>query len=503
MLYVRRDGEAFMNQLYLGIDIGTSSTKSIVIDGMGEVHGFGRAAYDNLNPQTGWVEQDPDVWYQAVVDSVREALGKVQDSRSIAGIGMTGQMHGLVMLDAELKPLAPAVLWPDLRAADEVQSIKREYGNRLFELIGGPIATGFLLVSFLWMKRNRPDIYSKIHVVLTPKDYIRLRLTGEVAMDPSDACGTGAFLPAVSQWAVDLLEDLGLDPEVFPRIIRSSAVAGMLLSGAADALGLQEGIPVATGCGDLQASAMGIGIINSGQLLVNVGTGGQVFQLLDRYAFDPNGRLHTMLHADGKSWHVMGAILAAGLSMSWISRIMEIQGVNGISSLFASSADVIACQEDLYFLPYLVGERTPHMNERLTASFWGLRAEQGKEHLFRAVVEGVAFALRDCYDVLSTLTEKPTVIRAGSGGLKDKYFRQTVADVFGMPVEYTDQSETSSFGAALLAQAGVTGEDLDELIGRSVKTAGVIEPDMNRHRVYEEGFQRYRQLAQVTTEIGS
>jgi len=490
-----------MNQLYLGIDIGTSSTKSIVIDGIGRVLGFGRSVYDNLNPRIGWVEQNPDTWCRAVVDSVQEAVGQLKGSRRIAGIGMTGQMHGLVMLDTELKPLAPAILWPDVRAADEVQDIKRQYGQKLFEMTGGPIATGFLLASLLWVKGNRPDIYSRIHAVLTPKDYIRLQLTGKVATDPSDACGTGAFLPAASQWAVDLIDGLGLDPKFFPEVMPSCSVAGMLLPYAADQLGLEDGIPVVTGCGDLHASAMGIGITHPRQLLVNVGTGGQVFQLLNHYAFDPYGRLHTMVHADGRSWHAMGAILAAGLSMSWIGSIIGADPATGLSFLFASSSGIIACDEDLYFLPYLVGERTPHMNERLAASFWGLRAEHGKAHIFRAVLEGVAFALRDCFDALSTLTERPTVIRAGSGGLKDAYFRQTVANVFGMPVEYTDQPETSSFGAALMAQAGVTGKDLEVLINGSVKTMGVIEPDMNCHHVYEEGFQRYRQIAQVATEI--
>lgn len=490
-----------MDQLYLGIDIGTSSTKAIIINGIGRVLGFGRSAYDNFSSRIGWVEQKPNTWYRAVVASVQEAVGQLKGSGRIAGIGMTGQMHGLVMLDTELKPLASAILWPDTRAVDEVQSIKRRYGQKFFEMTGGPIATGFLLASLLWVKKNRSDIYSKIHAVLAPKDYIRLQLTGKIATDPSDACGTGAFLPAASQWAVDLIDDLGLDPKLFPEVMPSSSVAGMLLPYAADHLGLESGIPVVTGCGDLQASAMGIGITHPRQLLVNVGTGGQVFQLLNHYAFDPCGRLHTMVHADGRSWHAMGAVLAAGLSMSWIGSIIEPDVVTGWPSLFESSSGIIACDEDLYFLPYLVGERTPHMDERLTASFWGLRAEHEKSHLFRAVLEGVAFALRHCFDTLSTLTERPTVIRAGSGGLKDGYFRQTVADVFGMPLEYTEQPETSSFGAALMAQLGVTGKDLEVLINGSVKVIGVIEPDMNRHQIYEEGFQRYRQLARVAIEI--
>lgn len=490
-----------MDELYLGIDIGTSSTKAIIINTTGGVAGFGKSAYSTLSPRLGWAEQEPETWCEAVKDSVQAALSQLKGYRSIRGIGMTGQMHGLVMLDMDLKPLVPAILWPDTRAGGQVQRIKGLFGESLFEITGGPTATGFLLASLLWVRENWPDIYRKIHVVLNPKDYVRLRLTGKMATEPTDACGTGAFSPAASRWAYDIIESLGLKPEFFPEVLPSSSIAGVLSNSAAAYLGLEAKIPVVAGCGDLQASAMGIGITHPGQLLVNIGTRGQVFQLLNHYAFDPHGRLHTMVHADGSSWHAMGAMLAAGLSMSWIVNIIGANETAGWAHLFELSSDVVACEEGLYFLPYLSGERTPHMNERLSGSFWGLRSEHGRSHLFRAVLEGVAFALRDCFCTLSTLTEYPTVIRAGSGGLKDTCFRQVIADVFGMPLEYTDQPETSGIGAALLAQACVTGQDLQDLINASVKTTGVIQPDMDRHQVYEKGFRQYCQLAQAAIEI--
>ncbi|NLJ24017.1 MAG: xylulokinase [Firmicutes bacterium] len=489
-----------MSDLYLGIDIGTSSTKVVAMDDEGIVHGLGRSSYHTASPQAGFAEQDPETWIQAVKESVRDVRSQLRESSRVRAIGMTGQMHGLVMLDARFQPLAPAILWPDTRSAQEVREIKERYGSKLFELTGGPTATGFLLSSLLWIKKHRQVIYDKIHVVLTPKDYVRLYLTGIPAMDPTDACGTGAFLPSVSCWAEELVNDLELDPKLFPKILPSACIAGSLLPQVAKELGLASDILIVTGCGDLQASAMGIGITSPEQLLVNVGTGGQVFQLLDHYAFDPQGRLHTMVHADGKSWHAMGAILAAGLSMSWIARIIGAEG-DEMSSFFEASSGLIACEEDLFFLPYLVGERTPHMDEKLSASFWGLRAGHDKTHLFRAVLEGVAFALWDSFDVLSSLSQQPKVIRAGSGGLRDVHFRQLIADVFGLPLEYTNEVETSGLGAALLAQAGVSGADSGEMIDALVKPVGTIWPNMVRHRAYAEGFQRYRQLAQVMKEL--
>lgn len=489
-----------MSGLYLGIDIGTSSTKVVAMDDEGIVHGLGRSSYHTSSPRVGFVEQDPETWVQAVKESVGDVKDQLEESKPIRGIGVTGQMHGLVMLDAHLQPLAPAILWPDTRSAQEVREIKKRYGPKLFELTGGPTATGFLLASLLWIKKHCPDIYDKIHVVLTPKDYIRLYLTGIPAMDPTDACGTGAFLPSVSRWAEGLLEDLELAPNLFPKVLPSAFIAGSLLPQVAKELGLASDIPIVTGCGDLQASAMGIGITSPEQLLVNIGTGGQVFQLLDHYAADPLGRLHTMVHADGKSWHAMGAILAAGLSMSWITGIIGVD-FDEMSRFFEASSEMMACKEDLFFLPYLVGERTPHMDERLSASFWGLRAGHDRTHLFRAVLEGVAFALLDCFAVLSTLTQKPKVIRAGSGGLRDMHFRQLMADVFGLPLEYTGEVETSALGAALLAKAGVGGHDPRVIIDALVKPVGTVWPNMVRHQVYAEGFQRYRQLAKVIKEL--
>lgn len=489
-----------MNDLYLGIDIGTSSTKVVAMDDEGTVQGLGRSYYQTSSPHWGFVEQEPKTWVQAVKDSLGEVRSQLGESSHIRAIGMTGQMHGLVMLDAHFQPLAPAVLWPDTRSAIEVREIKKRYGSKLFELTGGSTATGFLLASLLWFKQNRPDIYSKIHIVLTPKDYLRFYLTGNLAMDPTDACGTGAFLPSVSRWAETLIEDLDLNPELFPEILPSSAIAGTLLPHVALELDLDSDTPVVMGCGDLQASAMGIGITCPQELLVNIGTGGQVFQLLDHYAADPLGRLHTMVHADGNSWHAMGAILAAGLSMNWMAGIIG-AGKDEVSRLFEESADIVACKNDLFFLPYLVGERTPHMSDQLTASFWGLRAGHDKSDLFRAVIEGVAFALLDCFAVLSTITQKPKIIRAGSGGLRSEHFRQLIADVFGLPLEYTDEVESSGLGAALLAKAGVSGHDPGKIIETLVEPVGTIRPDMSRHKVYAQGFQRYRQLAQVTKDL--
>ncbi len=480
---------------FLGIDIGTSTTKSMVIDATGKVLGMGEATYEVAAPQAGWAEQDPEVWWEAAVASSRDALRRVPgQGASVAGIAVCGQMHGLVMLDGSQRVLGPAILWPDTRAAEQVARIRSVLGPSLYQRVGGPVASGFLLPSLLWVREAQPDRFRAARHVLTPKDALRLRLVGEVATDPTDACGTGVYSPASRAWADDILAAFDIPPELFPPVKSSTAVAGGLLPSAAAALGLRTGIPVVTGCGDLQASAIGMSIGHLDQVLVNVGTGGQVFQLVDRYSVDPEGRLHTMAHADGEAWHVMGSILSAGAAIKWFAAQVT-GGMTALESLFSSVDDVTAAEEGLFFLPYLIGERTPHMDDFMAASFVGVRLHHDRRHLFRAVLEGVAFALRDCYEVMVPLVAPARALRAGSRALQAPAFRQIMADVFGIALEYADQPHSSVYGACILARSGIEGQAVRQVMAESPLRVRTTRPDYVRAELYDAAFSEFRALA--------
>lgn len=484
--------------LYLGIDIGTSSAKSILADSAGRVVAEGQSFYEIDTPCADWAEQKPGEWRRAVVCSVRQAVRRIRNVGSrLGGIGLTGQMHGLVMLDAAMRPLYPAIVWPDRRSPAQVRLIQETFGEEYQRITGSPAGTGFLLSSLLWVKDERPQDYHAIHTVLTPKDYIRLWLTGIVGMDPTDACGTGAYAPSRKAWALDVLTTLRIDPVFFPSIRASASLDGLLLPAAAAQLGLPPDIPVAVGCGDLQASALGLGVTNPDRLLINVGTGGQAFQLIEAYRPNTDGRIHTMLHADGENWHVMAPVLSAGLCSTWFGDLVGAEPKGGLSHLFAAAADLTACTDGLYFLPYLLGERTLGPGRAPTACFYGLRLGHGRRHLFRAVMEGVIFALYDCFLAMSAITCQPAAIRAGGGGLKDGGFRQLLADVFGIPVEYNDQPNTSAIGAAFLARCVTAGIPLKDIVEKAARISGDSLPDPARHAVYAAAYPRFREYVQL------
>lgn len=490
---------------FIGIDNGTSSAKCMIIDNKGKVLATGHVSYKTSRPQPGFAEQDPEEWWEAAVESVKDALSAAAiDPASIEGIGFTGQMHGLVMLDNRHTPVAPAIIWSDTRSAPQVERIRERFGNKWLEISGGPLSTGFLLASLLWVKEERQMIYKRISTIMAPKDYLRFKCTGQLGTDPTDAAGTGAYRNVQGTWNEDLLRQLDLDVSLFPDIMPSGSVAGRLHQAAAEQLGLPAGIPVVAGCGDLQASALGLGIVRTDELLVNVGTGGQVFQLTDSYRYDPEGRFHAMPYVDGKSFHVMGAMLAAGLSLSWAADLFLAnrddrlgREASDIDDLFDNEAGYIACKEGLFFLPYLIGERTPHMNNRLRASFIGLSESHNRHHLFRAVMEGIAFSLLQCYRTIESFTETPTQIRAGGGPFRNRYFRQLIADMFGMDVSFADQPHSTVLGAALLACHGITGKGLHDFEEERLRSVIVTNPDMERQHIYQQAYSRFIKLQPI------
>ena len=487
------------NPCLLGIDLGTSSVKAALVSLAGQIVAAGAAEYPILRPQPGHAEQDPEAWWRAVCWAVREAVSAAGDAVRVLAIGLSGQMHGTVMLDADGALIAPAIIWPDQRSAAQVAEITETLGlETLTAITGSPVATGFQASTLLWVRQERPDLWDRLHLALLPKDYVRWRMTGITATDPSD--GSGALLLDVNRriWSPQMLSLIGLAEGQLPSLQSASADAGRLCAQAAAGMGLPEGTPVVTGAADTACSALGAGVVTSGKLLLTLSSGGQLVQPIDNVRIDAQGRVHTFCSAlppdDGPGWYQMGAILSAGLALRWLrDQVFVLSGDDAYDRISGWAAQSALGANGLLFLPYLAGERTPHMNPLARGLFFGLSAGHGRPELSRAVLEGVTFACYDAYAVLAELgADADTVILAG-GGARSSLWRQIVADVFGLPVLPLAASEQSALGAALLAGSGYGLLDLVETASSWAVYGGAVEPDEYRHRQYGELVQLFRE----------
>jgi len=406
---------------FLGIDLGTSSVKAVLVGESGHVDGLGSVEYIIHQPQPGMAEQDPQEWWQAVVLAVHHALADAEDSIQVDAIGLDGQMHGTVLLDEAAQPLTPAVIWPDQRTGCQVQEITELVGaQRLIEITGSPIAAGFQAATVRWFQQELPDIWERTRWVLLPKDYLRWRLTGEFASDPSDACSTLLLDVRTRDWSADLLSILEIDPEKMPPVQPSISVSGVLLPGAAAELGLPPGISVITGAGDTASSVLGAGVTQPDTLLVNISTGGQLVQPVFDLQLDYEGRFHNFCAAlepgaQSAGWYKLGGILAAGLALRWLrDNVFANQEEQAYEQLTAWAESVPLGADGLIFLPHLVGERTPYMNSNARGMFLGLTLGHGQPHLVRAVMEGVGLAFYQA--VVTYMTEnRDLLLNAGSG----------------------------------------------------------------------------------------
>lgn len=484
-----------LSPVLLGIDLGTSSLKAVLGDASGASLAVASRAYPILAPQPGWAEQDPHTWEQAAIHAVQEVLSRSGiEAERVAGIGITGQMHGLVCVDERGQPLRPAIIWPDQRSTSQVTLVNQVIGHaRLFEWTANPVATGFQLVSWLWLREHEPEIAQAVRWLLLPKDYLRLRWSGDKASEPSDASATSFFNPIQNQWSQPLLEELHIDQALLPTIKPSADVAGTLSAETAQVLGLRPGIPLAFGASDQAAQALGNGIIHPGQASSTIGTGGQWFVALDRPAADPELRLHLFCHAVPQRWHFLAAILAAGLSLRWLRD-------NFLGSDFQSLADAAAKvapgAEGLYFAPYLVGERTPHMDPRVRGAFVGLSQQHTRGHLTRAVMEGVIYAMREGLELIERVGGKVENIVASGGAAQHPLWLQLQADIYNRPIYQTETREAAASGAALLGglAAGLY-PDYETAIRETVHLKPeIIEPNPSDVRIYEAGYQSFRTL---------
>ena len=452
-----------MNYL-LGIDVGTSGTKTALFDTAGGVIASATYEYPMQQPQNGWAEQDPNDWWDAVRHGVSQVLhdSAIQPS-DIKGIGISGQMHSLVMLDENNQVLRPAILWCDGRTAKECEEIHERVGKeRLIELTANPALTGFTAGKILWVRKHEPEIYAKCRHILLPKDYIRLMLTGEYATEVSDASGMGLLDVPHRCWSDEVLEKLEIDKSLLAKVYESPEVTGRVTAQAAAETGLAEGTIVVGGAGDNAAAAVGTGVVVNGRAFATIGTSGVVFAHTDSLSIDPKGRVHTLCCAVPGAWHVMGVTLAAGASLQWFRNnlcqdIMEEADKRGIDPyvLMTQMAEKVPVgSERLLFLPYLMGERTPHLDPDCRGAFVGLSAIHTRAEMIRAVMEGVTFSLRDCMEILRGMNVTSEEIVACGGGGSSPLWRQMLADVLGCGVSTAVSREGPALGVALLAGVG-------------------------------------------------
>ena len=481
----------------LGIDLGTSSVKVVVYSTNGNILGLGSAEYPILTPQPGWAEQDPEHWWSATVQAVRSAHAAAGQPE-ILGIGFSGQMHGPALLDKQHRLLGNAIIWADQRSGPLLAEIESLVGRkRLAEVCGTAPAAGFLIATLRWLQRFDPGRLESVGAILLPKDYVRFRITGEVATDASDAAATGLFDVARRIWAWEVIERLGLPRTIFPAIRDSAEVCGKLQSAPATELGLNPGIPVAAGSADQPAQAVGNGLIEPGQGSVTIGTGGQVFVPLADPVFDSQGRLHTFCHALPSRWYLLGAMLSAGMALRWARNVLRCDQVS-YRDLDQMAAAVPIGAEGLVFLPYLVGERSPLMDPRGRGTFAGLTLRHDTGHFFRAVLEGISYAMRQIVETIEETGVRMDRWVASGNGLASNLWRQMLADTLNRPLlrgEDANSAERAGVGAAILGGIGAgVLSGFKEAQTFAPKFDEVTQPDPSRVEAYEKAYVRFKEL---------
>ncbi len=489
---------------YLGIDIGTSGTKTILVDPRGRILGEASEGYPLHHPKPLWSEQDPEDWWQATIATVRAAVKQAKvKPNEVKAIGLSGQMHGSVFLDKNNNVVRRALLWNDQRTAAECAEIEKRAGGRskLIKMVANPAMTGFTAPKILWLRNKEPKNFEKTAKVLLPKDDIRRRLTGEFATEVSDASGMLLLDVEKRDWSKLLLSKLELDADLFAKCYESEEVTGKLTPQAAKLLGLTTDCVVVGGAGDCAANAVGTGVVKSGILSTSIGTSGVMFVHSDKVEIDPQGRLHTFCHAVRGKWHMMGVSLTAGGALQWFTEQLCAELARGKTDpyevLTREAAAIATGSEGLFFLPYLAGERTPHADPDARGCFVGLTLKHTRGHLARAIMEGVTYAMRDSLAIIEEMGVPVRQIRASGGGAKSALWRQMQADLFGKKVVTLKAEQGPAFGVALLAMVGA-GEykNIEEACAATIELASETTVNRKSQRSYDKGFPIYQSLYQ-------
>ncbi|MGB7343782.1 MAG: xylulokinase [Pirellulaceae bacterium] len=488
---------------YLGIDIGTSGTKTLLVHADGTVVAEANAEYPLHQPKPGWTEQDPEDWWNATVKTVHAVIKKSKvKPADVKAIGLSGQMHGSVFLDKKDQVIRPALLWNDQRTAAECDEITSAAGGRtaLIKMVANPALTGFQAPKILWLRNNEKRNFDRLAKVLLPKDEIRRRLTGGYVSEVSDASGTLLLDVVKRKWSTKLLGKIGLDADLLPDVVESDEVTGTLTADAAKKLGLTTDCKVVGGAGDCAAGAVGNGVVKSGILSTSIGTSGVMFVHSDQPEYDATGRLHTFCHAVNGKWHMMGVNLTSGGSLQWwVDNIL--QGLAGISdnkryeTATAEAASIAAGSDGLLFLPYLNGERTPHADPNARGSFVGMNLTHQRGHMTRSVMEGITFALRDSLAIIQSLGVPVKQVRASGGGSKNPLWRQMQADVFGKKITTLKVEQGPAYGVALLAAVGDGAyRSIESACAATIEVAEQTPPDKKAAKAYDRLFPVYQSL---------
>ena len=478
---------------WLGIDIGTGSSRALLVNDKGAIVAGATAMHEDIHMERPmWAEQRPEDWWSAAQNAIREVLTTAgATGEDVRAVGLSGQMHGLVILDDNHAVIRPALIWCDQRSQAQVDWINQTVGKqKVLDCIANPVLTGFTLPKLIWVRDNEPTRYERIRKMLLPKDYIRFMLTGEFATEVSDASGTALFDVVNRRWSFELASAVGVDKSILPASYESSEVSGRINSQAAALTGLAEGTPVVGGGGDQAASAVGNGIVETGIVSCTIGTSGVVFAHMDNVAYDPAGRVHTFCHAVTGKWHVMGVTQGAGLSLQWF-RNQLMPGAD-YDAMTAEAATATAGAQGLFWLPYLMGERTPHLDAAARGGFFGLTARHTRADLIRAVIEGVSFSLADCLQIIEGMEVAVESVRVSGGGGKNTFWRQLLADIFAKKVVTLETQEGSAHGAALLALAGSTNTPVPEVCRQAVREVESLSPraaEAKRYRAAHEVYQ--------------
>ncbi len=493
----------------LGLDIGTSATKALLLSADGVVLATAESPHALETPRPGWTQQAPEDWWQACLTSTSKVLRKAKiKAAQISAIGLSGQMHGSVFLADGPRALRPALLWNDQRTIAQCAQIEEQAGGReqLLAMVGNPALTGFTAPKILWFMQNEPAKYEKCRHILLPKDYIRYRLTGQYVSDVSDASGTLLLDVKARRWHEGLIRHLGIDRALLPRLTESQEISGQVTAAVARVTGLPAGIPVVGGAGDQAAGAVGVGVVESGMLSAAMGTSGVIFAASATPQTDPLGRVHTMCHAIPNTWCVFGCMLSAGGSLQWLRNTMFAAQCEELtkrkedlsplySQMIAMAQSAPVGSENLFFLPYLTGERCPHPDPHARGCFIGLTPRHAMGHIIRATLEGITMGMREQVDIMRSMGIVITQVRASGGGARSAFWRQLQADMYQAPVATINVSEGAALGAAILAGVG-SGEwnSVAQATSAIIEITHRIRPSAKRAAMYEEHHRKFAML---------
>ena len=485
-----------MNYL-LGLDIGTSGVKALLISLEGKIISSKTVSYPLTTPQSGWAEQSPSDWWEATVKVIRETVSNNSiDSSQIKGISLSGQMHSSVFLNEKMEVIRPAILWSDTRTSEQCQEIYTKVGglNQLIHYVSNPALEGFTAPKILWLKENEPENYQKVKHILLPKDYIRYRLTGELFTEVSDAAGTLLFEVIKKRWSTNLLKKLEINPDLLPPVLNSFDIAGRITKPIAEKTGLKFKTPVVAGGADNACGAVGSGIIQEGRVMVSIGSSGVVLAQTDNPQPDQEGRIHLFNHACPDSWYMMGVMLSAGISYEWLEKKLFNRSLD-YTKLDQLAEEIEPGSEGLIFLPYLYGERTPHNDADARGVYFGISGKHDQRHFTRAVLEGVTFALKDSLELIKDKGVKVKEIRAIGGGAKSRVWQQILADILGKEINLLNVEEGPAFGAALIAGVGVgVYSSFAEAVNEIIKVKKTIVPRIQNADRYKHYYQLYKKL---------